>query len=187
MAQQAKVSVYSGTELISLADAKAYLRVDFSTDDTYITELIKIARLQVLRDTNAVPVSLQITEYFTKWEDCYYLQYAGKVTNPVLKYYNNSNVLTTLTNDTDYRVINYMGMPKVEMINTFTLYDRIDSIEFQYDIAPDTDDVVRNLKIAMYMLIQHYYDNRSPVSYLRVDEMPLGYRNIVNQYKNYNW
>jgi len=39
----------------------------------------------------------------------------------------------------------------------------------------------------MLMLIQNYYDNRSPVSYLKVDELPLGYRNIVNQYKNYDW
>tara|TARA_R100001163_G_scaffold16341_1_gene14768 strand:+ start:5273 stop:5836 length:564 start_codon:yes stop_codon:yes gene_type:complete len=187
MAQQAKVDIYTGTELIDLIEAKAYLRVDTSTDNTYITELIKIARLQVLRDTNAASVSLDITEYFSKWQDCYYLQYSGKVTSPVLKYYNSSNVLTTLTENTDYRVINYMGMPKVETINTFTLYDRIDAIEFKYTIEPDNADVVRNLKIAMYMLIQHFYDNRSPVSYLKVDEMPLGYRNIVNQYKNYIW
>ena len=188
MAQQAKIGIYSGTELISLAEAKAYLRVDTSTDDAYITELIKIARLQVLRDTHTAAVELDVTEYFSKWENCFHLQYSGKVSgSPVLKYYDTNNAEQTLTENTDYRVINYMGMPKVEMINTFSLYDRVDAISFKYDIEPENADNVRTLKIAMYMLIQHFYDNRSPVSYLKVDEMPLGYRNIVNQYKNYIW
>ena len=54
MAQYSKILDYTGTELISLAEAKKYLRVDYATDDTYITELIKIARVQVLKDTNQV-------------------------------------------------------------------------------------------------------------------------------------
>ena len=36
------------------------------------------------------------------------------------------------------------------------------------------------------MLIQHFYDNRSPVSYLKVDEMPLAYKHIITQYKRYS-
>ena len=46
MATQADVTNFSGTEIITLDEAKAYLRVDFTTDNNYITELIKIARLR---------------------------------------------------------------------------------------------------------------------------------------------
>ena len=188
MAQQAKIENYSGTEVISFTEAKEYLRVDHSSDDTYITDLIKIARLQVVKDTNTAVVELHVTEYFDNWpnDGIYQLRYSGKLGTTIrLKYYNESNTQITLTEDTDFRRIDYMGMPKIEMINTFNLKDRLNAIEIIYSVEPENNDETRTLKIAMYMLIQHYYDNRSPVSYLKVDEMPLGYKNIINQYKNY--
>lgn len=187
MAQQAKIAEYSGTEAISLAEAKSYLRIDYNNEDSYITELIKIARLQVLRDTNQVLVTTGVTEFFKQWpsDSIYYLQYPGAITSPVLKYFNESNVEVTLTNNTDYLISSHSGASKLQMLNTFNLYDRQDAISFNYNVSPDNDDVVRTLKIAMYMLIQHYYDNRSPVSFLKVDEMPLGYKHIIYQYKNY--
>ena len=92
-----------------------------------------------------------------------------------------------MTLNTDYRKIDYQGMPKVELINKPTLYDRKQAIKIHYHVEPTNDDTIRTLKIAMYMLIQHYYDNRSPVSFLKVEEMPLGYKHIINQYKNYMW
>jgi uncharacterized phiE125 gp8 family phage protein len=190
MAQQAQIEDFSGTEVISLPEAKAYLRVDHSSDDTYITELIKIARMQVVKDTNTAVVDLDVTEYFDKWpiDEIFQLRYSGKLgQNIILKYYDSSDSLVTLQEGQDYRRIDYMGMPKIEMINTFTIYDRLNAISIKYAVEPECDDETRTLKIAMYMLIQHYYDNRSPVSYLKVDELPLGYKNIINQYKNYIW
>ena len=62
MAQQAKIEDFSGTEVISLTEAKEYLRVDHASDNDYITELIKIARMQVLKDTNTAIVDLDVTE-----------------------------------------------------------------------------------------------------------------------------
>ncbi len=190
MAQQAKIEDFSGTEVISLTEAKEYLRVDHSSDNDYITELIKIARMQVLKDTNTTVVDLDVQEYFDKWpkDGILQLRYSGKLgQNLLVYYYNNSNVLTLLTENTDYRRVDYMGMPKIEMINTPSLYDRLNAITIQYSVEPENADETRTLKIAMYMLIQHYYDNRSPVSYLKVDEMPLAYKHIITQYKNYIW
>ncbi len=190
MAQQAKIEDFSGTEVITLTEAKDYLRVDTSDDNDYITELIKIARMQVLKDTNTSVVDLDVTEYFDKWpnDGIFQLRYSGKLgTNIVFKYYNPSDSLTTITEGQDFRRVDYMGMPKIEMINTFTLKDRLNAIEIKYSVEPENSDETRTLKIAMYMLIQHYYDNRSPVSYLKVDEMPLAYKHIITQYKNYIW
>jgi len=189
MAQQAKIEDFSGTEVISLTEAKAYLRVDTSDDNDYITELIKIARMQVLKDTNTPVVELTITEYFHKWpkDNIIQLNYNGKIgTTLFVSYYKNDSLIL-LTENTDYRRIDYMGLPKIEMINTPSLADRLNAISILYTIKPNNDDTARTLKIAMYMLIQHYYDNRSPVSYLKVDEMPLAYKHIITQYKNYIW
>lgn len=190
MAQQAKIEDFSGTEIISLTEAKEYLRVDTSDDNDYITELIKIARMQVLKDTNTAVVDLDVTEYFDKWPtgNIFQLRYSGKLgQNIILKYYDSTDSLVTLQEGADFRRIDYMGMPKIEMINTASLYDRLNAISIKYSVEPECDDETRTLKIAMYMLIQHYYDNRSPVSYLKVDEMPLAYKHIITQYKNYIW
>ena len=187
MAQYSKITEYTGTEVISRTQAKEYLRVDFSTDDDYITDLIKIARVQVLKDTNQVVVETNITEYLSKWpsSDVITLQYPGEITSPTLKYWDVDNVERTLAHNTDYRVVSNMGLTMLELIKTFPLYDRIDAINFRYDVEPDNEDTIRPLKIAMYMLIQHYYDNRSAVSFLKADEMPLGYKSIIANYKNY--
>tara|TARA_R100001443_G_scaffold116848_1_gene138787 strand:+ start:1945 stop:2514 length:570 start_codon:yes stop_codon:yes gene_type:complete len=189
MAQQAKVDLYTGTELISLQEAKDYLRVATNDDDSYITELIKIARMQVLKDTNQVVVDTTITEYYRDWpeNDVLCLSYAGKINNPIIKYADANNVSQSLTDQTDYKISYNHGLPVVQFYNTFTMYDRANALSIQYDVEPQNADVVRTLKIAMYMLIQHFYDNRSPVSYLKVDEMPLGYKHIITQYKNYIW
>lgn len=190
MAQQAKIEDFSGTEVITLDEARDYLRVDHTDDNAYITELIKIARMQVVKDTNTAVVDLDVTEYFEKWpnDGIYTLRYSGKLgTNITFKYYNPSNTIITLTEDTDYRRINYMGMPKIEMINTFTLKDRLDAISIKYSVEPENGDETKTLKMAMYLLISHFYDNRTAVTFGSPKELPIGYQRIINQYKNYMW
>ena len=185
----AKIKEYTGTEIISLAEAKQYLRIDFTADDTYITELIKIARVQLLKDTNQPVVEQTITEYFTKWPsyNIFYLQYAGKMSGSTLKFYNDKGTTSTYTEGTEYKLINYMGNNTIEMIKTDTLDDRKNAIEIEYKVEPVSDDEIKPLKIAMYMLIQHFYDNRSQIAYGKVNEMPLAYKHIIAQYKNYTW
>ncbi len=122
MAQQAQIEELSGSEVISLDEAKAYLRVDHTEDNDYITDLIKIARMQVFKDTNTALVQTDIAEYFDKWpsDNIFTLKYAGTLQDTMsVRYYNSSDVLTTLVKDTDYRAVNFMGLPKIEMINTF--------------------------------------------------------------------
>ena len=191
MAQQAKIDDYTGSEVILLDEARNYLRVDHTDDNAYITELIKIARMQVVKDTNTAVVDLDVTEYFEEcpYDKIFHLRYSGKLgtSNRHVKYYNNSNVLTTLVEDTDYRFVNYMGMPKVEIIKNFGYHDRIDAIEIKYSVEPENTDETRTLKMAMFLLIGHFYDNRTAVTFGSPKELPIGYERIINQYKNYVW
>lgn len=191
MAQQAKIEDFSGTEVISLDEARNYLRVDHTDDNAYITELIKIARMQVVKDTNTAVVDLDVTEFFKEcpYDKIFNLRYSGKLgtSGRHVKYYNNSNVLTTLVEDTDYRFVNYMGMPKVEIIKNFAYFDRIDAIEIKYSVEPENTDETLTLKMAMFLLIGHFYDNRSAITFGSPNELPIGYKRIINQYKNYLW
>ena len=196
--RNAKIATYTDTEPISLTEAKDYLRVDFNNDDTFISELISIARVKILKDTGQVMGLQTITEYFTNWGtipttggnlilNLSYMGYWDGSNDFIVKYFDTNNTEQTLTKDTDYLVIQHMGLIKVQFINTFNTFDRLDAISIEYQIEPQNADSTRPLLIAMYLLIQHYYDNRSAVSFLKVDEMPMGYFNIINQYKNYIW
>ncbi len=196
--RNANIENYTDSEPISLAEAKDYLRVDFNNDDTFISELISIARVKILKDTGQVMGLQTITEYFTNWGtipttggnlilNLSYMGYWDGSNDFIVKYFDINNVEQTLTKDTDYLVIQHMGLIKVQFINTFNTFDRLDAISIEYEIEPQNADSIKPLKIAMYLLIQHYYDNRSAVSFLKVDEMPMGYFNIINQYKNYIW
>ena len=196
--RNANIENYTDSEPISLAEAKNYLRVDFNNDDTFISELISIARVKILKDTGQVMGLQTITEYFTNWGTIpttggnlilplSYMGYWDGSNDFIVKYFDINNVEQTLTIDTDYIVIQHMGLIKVQFINTFNTFDRLDAISIEYQIEPQNADSTRPLLIAMYLLIQHYYDNRSAVSFLKVDEMPMGYFNIINQYKNYIW
>lgn len=196
--RNANIENYTDSEPIDLTEAKNYLRVDFNNDDTFISELISIARVKILKDTGQVMGLQTITEYFTNWGTIpttggnlilplSYMGYWDGSNDFIVKYFDINNVEQTLTIDTDYIVIQHMGLIKVQFINTFNTFDRLDAISIEYQIEPQNADSTRPLLIAMYLLIQHYYDNRSAVSFLKVDEMPMGYFNIINQYKNYIW
>mgnify|MGYP001244792554 FL=1 len=196
--RNANIENYTDSEPISLPEAKDYLRVDFNNDDTFISELISIARVKILKDTGQVMGLQTITEYFTNWGTIpttggnlilplSYMGYWDGSNDFIVKYFDINNVEQTLTINTDYLVIQHMGLIKVQFINTFNTFDRLDAISIEYEIEPANEDSIRPLLIAMYLLIQHYYDNRSAVSFLKVDEMPMGYFNIINQYKNYIW
>lgn len=190
MAQQAKIEEYSGTELITLDEARDYLRVDHTDDNAYITELIKIARMQVFNDTNTAVVETEITEYFDKFpsDGIITLRYAGELANsPVITYYNSDNTLSTLNFVGNWQRVSNSGMPTIQFYNTPSLYDRQDAISLHYHVKPQNDDSIRTLKIAMYLLIGHFYDNRSAVTFGSPKELPIGYQRIINQYKNYMW
>ena len=189
-----KITNYTGSEIITRDDAKAFLRVDFDTDDTYIDELIKMARLKVTRDTHSPVVLTEVTEYFSDFpntkDSIQRLQFSGTLKTgssySEVKYFDTLNTTKTLTDGTDYILVSHQGLCKVKFINTFNVYDRPDAVSIKYNVSPTNEDE-DVLRIAMLMLIQHFYDNRSPVSYLRVTEMPLGYKNLITQYKNYIW
>ena len=186
MAQEAKITRFTGTEVIDLTEAKDYLRVDHDDDDSLITELIKIARMQVFKDTNTVLVETTIEEKFNNWpsDNIIKFRYSGALSNSTVVYYNSENSEISLT---DFTIVNDFGMPKIELNTTPELYKRIDPIKVSYTLTPRNADDTLYLKMAMYLLIGHYYDNRSAVTFGNPKELPIGYNRIISQYKNYVW
>ena len=179
--------------IVSLDEAKQYLRVDFSDDDQMIKDIVLSVINKITIDTHYPLVTTSIREDFEKWpinkNNLFTLRFNGEFgedDNIIFNYFDKDNSLEELTLGTDYRLLSYDGVLKIEMVNTPVLYDRVDAIRINYETKPVGKNL-ETLRIAALMLIQHYYDNRNAVSYLRVNEMPLGYKNIINQYKTYIW
>lgn len=190
MPRQPTITTYAGTEVISLDEAKEYCRLDssFTLDDAYITELIKIARITVLKDTNQVVV----TEVVEEWRDNYgpdniiQLSYPGVITTLVIKYRITNTAESTLVVNVDYiEAIGNNISGRIEILNPIAPSVAIDGIRINYSSSPGSQDDVRPLKIAMYMLIQHWYDHRSPIKHVQTYETPLGYQKLVNNFKQF--
>jgi len=180
---------HTGDEPISLAEAKQYLRIDssFTDDDIYIFNLIQIARVTVLKDTNQVVVKESIEQHFDSWGDgILQLSFPGVLTDFEISYRNEIGSNVVMTADTDY--VLGVSSPidgRIEMLNTPALATKINGIRVLYKSEPDNESVIKPLLIAIYMLIQHWYDHRSPVKHLQTYVTPIGYQKIVNNYKQF--
>ena len=105
MPRQPNILAYTGTEPITLAEAKQYLRIDstFTDDDAYITNLIPIARITVTKDTNQVVVKESIEEQFDNWQNgIIQLSYPGKLSEVAINYRKTIGTNIVMTADTDY-------------------------------------------------------------------------------------
>lgn len=186
----------SSTEPVSLADAKEHLRVvDFSDDDDYITALITAARHTVERATRRALWTGQT------WQAGYegfgnFSTVRGRLSIPKpplaavssVQYYDSDNALQTVSSSA--YVVDDSGSDRA--IIGFTSDFSLPALSCDY-AAPvrvtftagyaDADAMPDGLVQAMKYLIQHFYDNRSPVGVnVNLNEMPLSLQYLINQY-----
>lgn len=194
MADFKLTGTYVASEPITLQEAKDYLRVTSTADNDYITNLISTARETIEKDTNTAIVLNSYTEYLDGFpianKGVIDLQVAGDVVGtglPSITYMSSNSVThdVTLVLDTDFVLAEYKGRPRLQAINEWPeARDLIGSVKITYGVQP-TNGIPLPLKQAMYLLISHFYDNRSPVVYGAVKEMPIGYKKLIRPYKNF--
>jgi uncharacterized phiE125 gp8 family phage protein len=186
----------SSTEPVSLAQAKEHLRVvDLTDDDTYITALITQARHTVEKATRRALWTGQT------WQAGYinfgsFSTVRGRLSIPKpplasvssVAYYDSNNTLQTVSGS-DY-VVDDSGSDRaiIGFKSSFSLptlscdYAAPVRVTFTAGYA-DADAMPDGLIGAMKYLIQHFYDNRSPVGInVNLNEMPLSFQYLVNQH-----
>ena len=161
-----KVTSAPSSEPITLAEAKAQLRVesDFTDDDTWITTAITVVREQVEALTNRaiMPQSLELA--ISEFEDAMQLPKPPFSSLTSIQYYDEDNSIQTLSSSV-YQLNDFVEPAEISLAyeQTWpTVYDRPDAIRIAFDAGyADAASVPASVKQAMLMLLTDLYDNRS--------------------------
>ena len=157
----------ASTYPVSLTEAKAHLKVDISTDDTLITNLI-IAATQLSEEyTNRFFINTVINQTCTTFLDLKQLYKSKVVSVTHVKYYDSDNTLQTLASS-NYVVNNQFEPAQINLVvdGIFPdIADRIDAIECKYTVGygAAASDVPNAIKQAILLTIGNWYANRESV------------------------
>ena len=182
------VDTASTTAVISTADAKAYLKVDISDDDTLIDNLVSSATESAQEYTNRFFTNTTLIQYGTTFTDLGNLLKSPVSSITHIKYYDSDNSQQTLASSV-YSLIPAIE-PSVISLKVNQSYpsiaDRTDAVECKYVVGygSASTDVPNAIIEAIYLTIAHWYQNREAVVVGRqVNTLPMGAKYLLDQYK----
>ena len=173
-------------EPVTLIEAKLHLRVDHDTENTLINGYIELARLEVEKITRRA----LITQTWDLWMDAFPDDDELKLPKPPLqsitsiKYYDVNNVEATMSSS-DYFVDmkstpGRVGLASGKSWPGTALRDLSGVvIRFVAGYGSLNTDVPRNQRLAMMLLIGHYYENREASSQ-SVFQLPMGVEALLS-------
>lgn len=176
------------TEPLTYAEAKAYLRLNDDSEQTFVTSLIVVAR-QLVEDQIWRPLISQVMSMnFDKSElttQVYNINKSPLISVDSVTYYDLNNTLQTLA-ATQYESDIY-GNPARFRIKTMPqVYDRMNALQVTFTCGyANAASVPTPIKQAMYMIIGHYYENRQDVvTGTQVNEIPMASKYLLEPYRN---
>lgn len=183
---RAELLVAPAEEPITLAEAKAHLRVTSTGEDTLITSLITAAREQAESFTRR--------KFITQQWRLYYDELAGLTLNDVtpvdsvgaVKYLDTDGVLTTLAAD-QYKLVKGEPAAVLEAYGIDWPSTRDEKEAVYIDITCGygaASAVPQTIKQAMLLLIGHLFENRQAVSVgAAASEMPMSVNYLLGPYR----
>lgn len=183
-----KVNTLATNPLFTTADAKDFLKVDTTADDTLIDNLIKAATQSCEIYTNRYFLDTLVTQYADKWVDIENLYKSPVSAITHIKYYDSDDSLQTLAG-TVY-LLDEVSQPARIGLKPNQSYpniaNRINAIEVKYTVGYGTaaSSVPEAIRQAVLITIGNWYENRQTVITGRIaTELPLSSQYLLNQYK----
>ena len=178
-----KVTTAPASEPITLANAKLHLRVDHSADDDLITALIKAARRWCELYQNRAYITQTITARLDSFSDTIALPKPPLISVTSVKYYDSNGDQQTL--DSSYYDVDTTSTPgKITLaygMSWPTIRDVHHCIEIIYSSGYGAAaDVPETVTQAMYLLIGHLYEHRESVSEIKLEEVPMGIKSLLD-------
>lgn len=180
--------ITGGSDVITLTEAKLFLKVDVTDDDTLIIEQITTARLWAEKYMNRQLVSATYDLYLDKFKNPIEL-YACPASDVVyIKYYDSNGDLQTLSSDT-YTVDVVSEPGRVALAPDYSWPDtdnRINAVVVRYVSGwADASEVPSMIKSGILLVVGHLYENRQAVTKDVFRELPLGAKYLFDFYKVY--
>ena len=167
-----KVTTGPAEEPITLAEAKLHLKVDFTTEDTWITNAIQAAREVAESYTETGLIAQTVTQKLNSFP-------VVTASNPFaeiilcksplrsitsLSYTDTDGVSQSLTENTDYISYSYRKPPRLGLANGQswpTTLQQAEVVTIVYSVGyDDAAAVPKRLKQGMLMLIGYWYERR---------------------------
>ena len=169
----------TGTNIVSLADMKEFLRVDHSDEDTTISEIITSAAMAVQDYTGRVFVSSTFT---LKTDYFYNVEIPAKINSVTsVTYFDSANSEQTLDASKYYYDTSREPARIAFLDPPSTFLDRFNAVTISGAIGSQASSP---LKHAIKMLASHYYENRRAVIVgVKASKIPLGIEAILNPYR----
>jgi len=170
----------TGTDIISLADMKEFLRVETTDEDVTITALIDSAVQYV---QNFTGLHFKLTTFAMNLDYFHYVEIPSKIISVTgVTYFDSANQVQTLDtakyfSDTSHEParVSFITPPS-------TFDDRYNAVTISGTLGENTP--APPLVHAMKMLCAHYYENRRAVVVGAMSsKIPLGIENILNPYR----
>ena len=188
MYRSLKENTLATNPLFTTAEAKDFLKVDTTADDTLIDNLIKAATQSCEIYTNRYFLETLVTQHADKWSDIDTL-YKSPVSGLThIKYYDSNDTLQTL--DSSVYLLDKYSQPArigLQPNQSFpNLADRVNAIEVKYTVGYGTSssDVPEGIRQAVLITIGTWYENRQAVVTGTIaTELPLSSQYLLNQYK----
>lgn len=176
------------TEPLTYSEVKAFLRLNDDTEQTFVTNLIKVARQTVETQIWRPLISQAWGMYFDKDELSllvFNINKAPIISVDNVKYYDSSNVLQTLAS-TEYESDIYGNPARFRLKTIPTVYDRLGALQVNFTCGyANAAAVPQPIVQAIYMIIGHLYENRQDVvTGTQVNEIPLASRYLLEPYRN---
>ena len=193
MARSLKIDTKSSLDLVTLTEAKNYLRIDFSDDDNYLADLIDMAKETIEKYCNISIYQQTLIQQCDIWEETFDLlrspvQNTGDIEITHIKYYDENDVQQTW-DSSNYNLDTNMSPARIYLTDESESYpdisNRIYPIEIKYKSgSTSVGDAPKMLKQACLLILGQFYENRQPYIVGRsVAEIPMTVRYLLDHHK----
>lgn len=173
-------TVEPAVEPISLTEAKSHCRVSASTDDTYLTSLIVLARERVEIETQRALISQTkklVADDFPAGR-VIPLEFPPLQSVSSVKYYASGETTLSTFASTSYRVDTALTPGRIVLKDGYEwpeVWDELSSVEITYvcGYGAAGSNVPSSLVHATKMLVSHWYENREPIRTAPGQMMPV--------------
>lgn len=179
-------SQIDGVNVLSLVNAKLFLRVDSSDEDSLITSIIDVAVEHVQDYTGQILGEADDIEIWAEDWETLQIPIAPVRSIKSIQYYDESNTLRTLATNLYWMQEGESVSPQIRF--DLPLPDLYDERTHRIKIVADVgfSSIPAPLVHAVRLLTSQYYDVREnfAVGTIVSAEMPNGIKALMNQYRN---